>query len=201
MTAGEVTVQVLSGPSIYATVDPALEFRQGEIISGIVQYRYDPEDGGVEEILHAYAIIASQDCDLLQHHNSMVAGGVPQITSILLYEAHETHVLRSQVDGSDIWKRIVQNKDERYHALEAAHAKYDLSSVGLPDLAIDFRRFFSISPLDLAKQVNAGVAVRRCRLEMPYREQFQTRAAFYLQRVGVPEPHKIAKVVSPSPAG
>jgi hypothetical protein len=201
MAAGEVTVQTVQGSPIYAAVDPALEFRQGEIISGIMQYRYDPEDGSVEEIPHAYAIIVSQDCDLLQHHNSMVENGVPQIASVLLYEAHETPVLRAQVDGSDIWKRIVQNKDERYHALEAAHPKYDLAGAGLPDLAVDFRRFFSISPVDLAKQVGTGVAVRRCRLEMPYREQFQARAAFYLQRVGVPEPHKIAKVASPSQAG
>ncbi|PWJ87822.1 hypothetical protein C8D77_114113 [Mesorhizobium loti] len=198
MTGGEVAVQLTSGPSIYATVDPELEFRQGEIISGIVQYRYYPEDGSVEEIPHAYALIASQDCDLLQDHNSKAATGASQLNSVLLYEAHETPILRSQVAGSDIWKRIVQNNDERYHALEAAHARFDLSNVGLPDLVVDFRRFFSISTADLAKQIQAGTAARRCRLEMPYREQFQTRAAFYLQRVGVPEPHKIAKVASPN---
>ncbi|MBZ9693926.1 hypothetical protein [Mesorhizobium sp. CO1-1-9] len=194
MEAGEVAVQQSLGPSIYAAVDPSLEFRQGEIISGLRQYLYYPEDQSVDTREHPFAIIASQDCDLLQDFDALAANSQSQLNSILLYEAHPTRDVRGKVAGSDIWKRIVQNNDERYHALEAAHPRHDLSSIGLPDLVVDFKRLFSVPAEDLAKQVKAGTAVRRCRLEMPYREQFQSRVAFYLQRVAVPEPHKISKI-------
>jgi hypothetical protein len=34
-------------------------------------------------------------------------------------------------------------------------------------------------------------AQRRCRLLVPYREHLQSRLAFYLQRVAIPEPHRL----------
>jgi len=167
------------------------EFRQGEIITGVIQYQYKPDDGDVEELPHSFVIIASQDCDLLQDHERAVKGEKSQLNGVLLYEANDASVVRGTVGGSDIWRRVVQNNNERYHALEQAPPDIDLLGIGIPDLIVDFRRLFTMTATDLLAQIRSGTAQRRCRLEMPYREQFQTRAAFYLQRVGVPTPHKI----------
>ncbi len=102
---------------------------------------------------------------------------------------------KTRIKASRIWERIVQNKDERYHFLEAVPAAQDLGAEGISDLVADFKRFFFI-PLDemyrqCAPDGNGG-AKRRCRLIPPYREHFQNRAGFSLLRVGLPLDHKYA---------
>lgn len=170
------------------------EFRQGEIVSDLVQNIYSPASGELIEQAHPFVIIASQDCDLLQDYNRTIAGGESDLNSILCYEARVATEVRTTVAGSDVWKRVVQNNDERYHALQAPPPVADAQEAGLPDLVVDFKRFFAISSEDLRFQIDNGQAHRRTCLQSPYREHFQNRAAAYLQRVGVPEPHKLAPI-------
>jgi hypothetical protein len=49
----------------------AREIRQAEIITDLAQYTYDPEEGAVET-LHKFAIVLSQDCDLLWDYEAAV---------------------------------------------------------------------------------------------------------------------------------
>lgn len=189
-----VAPQATAADFAYSSSNNA-EFRQGEIISGLIQYIYSPANGDLIEQAHPFVVIASQDCDLLQDFNKTKDGGDSDLNSILCYEARIASEIRTSVAGSDIWKRVIQNNDERYHALQAPPPVADAREEGLPDLVIDFKRFFSISSEDLRFQIGSGQAFRRSCLEPPYREHFQNRAAAYLQRVGVPEPHKLAPVV------
>lgn len=193
MTGSSVSL-VESRPIIYGRALAGREFRQGEILSDVSQFVFDQPSVEITEILHPYVIIASQDCDLLWDFESRKDNKGAQLNGILLYEAHDALKYRAQVPGSDIWKRIIQNKDERYHALESAAADFDLKEIGIPDLIVDFKRFFCLSPDQLSLQCSpGGGADRRCILEMPFREHFQSRAAFYMQRVSLPSPHKIGK--------
>lgn len=168
------------------------ELRQGEIIAGLTQWVFDPKEGVVNDQVHAYAVVASQDCDLLQDFDGRNAGAASQLNGVLLYEARPAGEVRAEIKGSDIWKRIRQNKDERYHALGGSGAYPNAEGIPLPDLIVDFRRFFTLSATEIHRQIIENQAHRWCRLEMPFREHFQARAAFYLLRVGLPFQHEVA---------
>jgi hypothetical protein len=63
-------------------------------------------------------------------------------------------------------------------------------------MILDFKRCFTLPAHDIYRQINpsaGGSARRRSRLEMPYREHLQSRAAFYLQRVTLPLPHILSE--------
>ena len=63
-------------PTGYFTMaELANELRQGEIISGLAQYFYDPKNSEVERIVHPFSVILSQDCDLLRDFESRKAEG------------------------------------------------------------------------------------------------------------------------------
>jgi hypothetical protein len=85
------------------------------------------------------------------------------------------------------WQPVIQNNNERFHFLADVPAALDHLGQGLPSLIMDFRRYFTLPGPEIYRQCGTtGGARRRCRLETPYREHLQHRAAFYLQRVALP---------------
>jgi hypothetical protein len=169
------------------------ELRQSEIISNLIQYEVNSETTQAPGRKHDYAIVIMQDCDLLWDRERRNEGKPGTLNGILLYEAESLEQFRLKLPkGSDIWKRIRQNSDERYHVLEAAPPEQDTLGSGIPELAIDFKRLFTMSVEEIERQLaSSDQATRRCRLLAPYREHLQARAAFYLQRVMLPLPHNI----------
>lgn len=164
------------------------ELRQSEIITGITQFTYDPIVGEVLETQHPYAIILSQDCDLLRDYEARTNGGPTVLNGVLFFELEPVDVIRPKLAGGDILRRISRHSEERYHALEQVPPETDLIGEGLPALVIDFRRCYTLPAGEVYRQCAANDgAKRRCRLEMPYREHLQSRAAFYLQRVALPD--------------
>ncbi|HQU45527.1 MAG TPA: hypothetical protein PK867_22130, partial [Pirellulales bacterium] len=146
----------MEAPTIYiASAEGAL--RQGEIVSELIEVKLKLlADGSLpqpdqliefQSISHPFAIVVSQDCELdwdFKARHYVAVGGkmvsaeklVPNVLFGVVATAEElrgTHGITS-----DIWKRIRQNKDERYHFLERAPAEYDLQQRGLPELGIDF---------------------------------------------------------------
>jgi hypothetical protein len=184
----------VSEPSpVYALAED-LDLRQGEIISDLTYYFYDSEAAQTKALTFPLSIIVSQDCDLLADFNARQNGSESQIRSVLLFEVDMFEEAKDGLEkGSQAKKKVRQNQTERYHFLEGAPKEFDTLGVGLPDLLIDFRRFFTLPPVEVYRQTKeGGGAKRRTRLEMPYREHLQTRMAFYLQRVGLPRPHGVA---------
>jgi hypothetical protein len=186
---------------IYTADGLAAELRQSEIISNIVQYFRNPAasldtpEDEVETlaIRHPYAVILSQDCDLLWDFDAKSKGGPPELNGVLLYEAAPADGIRAERDIKlDLWKPIRQNKNDRYQFLEAVPPECDLSKEGIPQLLIDFKRYFTISAQEIVRQISLrdNPARRRCCLQMPYREHLQFRAAQYLQRIVLPAEHK-----------
>src|SRR5260370_13788987 len=130
-----------------------------------------------------------QDCDLLWDYEGR-RQGVPQLNEVRVYEAETIEQFRPKLRGSDVWRRVRENREERYHFLEAIPKEQDILNQGIPDLAIDFKRFFTMPAVEIERQIgHENGAKRRCRLEMPYREHLQARAAFYFLRVMLPQPH------------
>lgn len=166
------------------------ELRQSEIITDLVQFTYDPAAGEAIETRHPYAIVLSQDCDLLRDYEARPKGRPRVLNGALLFELEPVETARPKLAGSDIFKRIKRHGEDRYHLLEAVPTNLDLLGQGLPQLIIDFRRCYTMPPDEIYRQcalAGAGGSKRRCRLEMPYREHLQSRLAFYLQRVALPD--------------
>lgn len=191
-------------PVLYSASLQSEPLRQGEILSGVLQRlrtvksllpNQKPE---LAEMEHPFAIVVSQDCDLLTDFEfRKTSQGIVQESShkvlpnTLLCEVVTLEDFLARVPkGRDIWKRIIENKDERYHVLQQVPQSEDLPGHGLPSLGIDFRRYFSIRTEELYIQLEMGVS-RRCRLNSPYLEHFSSRFAAYLSRIALPKDHRI----------
>lgn len=169
------------------------ELRQGEIIAHVAQYTYDPVKGRASEFYQDWVIIGSQDCDLLWDYQEMQQEKAGDLNGVILYEAEPALEFKAKFGKSkeDIWKKVIQNREERYHYFEAIQPHLDLVGDGVPPLVVDFKRYFTMPPNELYRQCSlAHGARRRCRLEDVYREHFQSRLAFYIQRVGLPRPYR-----------
>lgn len=193
-------VQLVSaGPTpIFTTSELTQELRQSEIITGLIQYTFDPSTESVEEIVRQCVIVASQDCDLKWDYESRRADNGSQLNGVLLYEAQAASQVKTTFPGRDLWKPVIQNSSDRYQFVEVVPKEYDLVGDGLPALVVDFKRLFTVPASEIERQIADGTARRRCRLEMPYREHFQSRAEYYLQRVGLPAPHKFDQNAFPT---
>jgi hypothetical protein len=176
--------------NIFTMSELGRELRQGEIITGVTQYLYDSGTELIQPLPHAYAVVLNQDCDLLWDYEHRNGGNGSPLHSVLFYIAEKTSDKRTKVAGSDVWKRVTRNTDERYHVLSAVDPSRDLENEGFPSLAIDFKSFFTIPPDEVYRQISDGAAKRRTRLNGQYREHLQSRMAYYSQRVMLPAPHK-----------
>jgi hypothetical protein len=192
-TAGDGVDEEDDRPNrIFTTDGLNRELRHGEILSGLVEYNFDEEADRVEATTHEYVVVLSQDCDLLWDYERRQQDKPGTLNAVVLYQARLSTQIRSEHQiGHQIWKRLLQNREERYHALEQVPSERDLMCIGIGPLVVDFKMMFAVSPLAIYKQLARGSgARRRCRLEVPYREHLQCRAAFYFQRVALPEPHR-----------
>jgi hypothetical protein len=178
---------------VYGKDELNAELRQSEIITGIAQYTFDPGSGEMLVTRHSFAVILSQDCDLKWDYEVRQRGEQSDLNGVLIFEAEPWANIKISVGGRDIWKPLGQNKNDRYHLLEEVPPECDCEGKGLPALVIDFKKLFTAPAAELDRQVRLAQngAQRRCRLLVPYREHLQSRLAFYLQRVAIPEPHRL----------
>lgn len=194
----------MTSRSIYRPSLPDEALRQGEVITDLAQVVSVPNTGGpniqVSFSVHPYVVVLTQDCDLDLDHQAR-AGTVAadkKIPAVLLCEVMDTKRLLLQVKASDLKKRIKNNADARYHFLSAVAATEDARGAGIPELAIDFKRYFTMPPEELIHRLNTPIsipsdaevrAIRRAVLRSPYIEHLSSRFAHYLSRVALPEPH------------
>lgn len=171
--------------------------RQCDILSGIVQYNplasKNREPVRFNQVTHPFAIVLSQDCDLDWDYRAR-CNESPQhkrIPNVLFCEAIEAEKLRGREDiNSHIWRRITQNIDERYGFLEQVAAEHDACGEGIPELGIDFKRYFTLATPEIYSQVDHGVAKRRARLLSPYLEHLASRFMAFQARVALPRSHR-----------
>lgn len=171
--------------------------RQGEILSNLLQVRLDPTTIHSEEpvriiVAHPFAIVVSQDCDLDWDFRARQGQAKEhrKMPNILFCEVTEATTLRGREGiNSRIWKRISRNKEERYHFLQKVLPDQDTLGQGLPELAMDFKRYFTIPADELYIRLQHSEAKRRCRLLSPYLEHFTTRFFYFQYRVALPSEH------------
>lgn len=191
--------------AVYVPSDRQSALRQAEILCNVVQYRVNAETLSLEtelefeQIQHEIVIVLSQDCDLAQDcairetarrsEKTLSEVDSKLLPNVLVCElTREADFFASLPVGSDIKKRVVQNKDERYHYLRAVAPECDMGTIGMAAMGADFRRHFTIPTDELYGQLDRGVA-RRCRLVSPFLEHLTSRFAVYLSRVALPLDH------------
>jgi hypothetical protein len=192
-----------TSPYRVTAAGPAAPLRQGEILATVVRTRVDPTTIGTGELAygeveHRLAVILTQDCDLEQDHKVRFPGPqeesdklIPSVLFGELMTAGELFAPTIARHGrkSKVWDRIQQNNDPRYHFLQKVEPGCDRLNEGLPELAIDFKRFFTVPTDEVYRRIEIGEARRRCLLTSPYLEHLSCRFAFYLSRVGLPTDH------------
>src|SRR5262249_36563588 len=117
-----------------------------------------------------------------------------QVPNILFAEMDTAAFMRSKENpaklDSDLWRHVKTNKNERYHFLQIISPECDAEGIGLPELTVDFRRFFSLPTDEVYLRIKTGEIKRRCRLVSPYLEHFAARFSFFSQRVALPKDHE-----------
>lgn len=175
---------------VYLPSDIGGELRQAEILSDLVRYDINSETQGASRILLGFAVVVSQDCDLLQDYTVRQSSEKGNLDHVIVYEAQSADTVKAN-HANDLWRRISQNQNERFQLLGSVPPDDDAAGVGIYSLIIDFRSIFSMPTEEVYRQIAAkGGATRRCRLADLYREQLQSRAAYFFARVMTPEPHK-----------
>lgn len=191
-----------SAERIYERSQAGVALRQCEILTNLRQATLTLEAVGAERPRvkfenHPFAIVLSQDCDLSQAWIKTHAATDPPsrpLPCVLFAQMQTLADLRNGIQSiakKAIWERVVQNKEERYHFLEAVSPENDALGAGLPELGIDFKRYFTIPIDEVYKRLELeGEASRRCRLLSPYLEHLSTRFCYYQFRVALPQDHR-----------
>lgn len=178
--------------------------RQGEILSGLRCVIPVPgtafEELKVDFLDYPYAVVLSQDCDLLQDFDTrrtVVEGQAEsdavrtrrKLTNVLLCDAIPVDELKGRIDDGRVWRNAHQNKNERYQFLRAVTAEEDARREGIASgLGVDFKRYFSMTVEDVYEQVKR-LNSRRAVLQTPYAEHLSLRFFYYQLRIPLPMEH------------
>ncbi len=173
--------------------------RQCEVLSDVVLHQVQPASIGsdalvIDRLSLPFTIVLTQDCDLdwdWKDREGSVPNPGKRLPSVLLLELQvaqpqydEDKNLRAQ------WKRVQQNKEDRYHFLQRAQAQQDAASVGLPELVADFKRYHAIPTAELYDGITRGRFGRRCVLNHPYLQHLAQRFGSFMGRVALPLDHQ-----------
>jgi hypothetical protein len=176
-------------------VDVGSSLRQCEILSDLIQVHLDVAciGSGAEVALrrkHPFAIVLSQDCDLTQDGRARIGttNTDKMIPSVLFCEVTTANELKSTLDQRR-WDAIKINDNKRYQFLQKIEPHEDALGEGLPELGIDFKRFFTIPTDEVYRRIELKEAKRRCVLCSPYLEHLSTRFAYFLSRVALDPDH------------
>lgn len=188
---------------VYKAASATGPLRQGEILASVHQYLVTPIVGLEGEParvsnqvkVHPLAVVLTQDCDLAQDYSARNAPAPNSqrllLPNVLLCEMDLADNMKgggSIAPGSDIWKRIIQNKDERFHFLTGVDIGCDALGIGTAALLCDLKKIFSV-PTDALYQQVSTIARRRAVLVSPYLEHLSSRHAYFLSRIALPLDH------------
>jgi hypothetical protein len=181
-----------------AASDATTSLQQGEILTGLVQATLDLPSiteavPKLKSKKHPYAIVLTQDCDLDQDFRVRTAGSmsdkcIPNVLFCEVMPADELYSIVRQINKK-LWDRIRINADIRYHFLQQVSLGSDRLNDGLPELGIDFKRYFTLPTDEVYRRIELCKAQRRCVLVSPYLEHLTSRFAYYLSRVALPSDH------------
>lgn len=186
--------------AIYQASDKGSSLRQGEIVTGVVQYNpvineipKELQDLSFTPIIHPYAIVITQDCDLDWDYKARRTNNNPAklLNSIILCEIDTAAAIRN-TDGmnSKEWGLVDTHRHERFYFFEKISPESEAENEGLPELTADFKRVFGIDASTLYRQIELGMVKRRAILASPYLEHFSRRYHSFHGRVALPSQYE-----------
>jgi hypothetical protein len=185
---------------------------QGEILGDVWEHRArypaieSPPGLSIpfESEQHPLVVVMSSVCDLERDFEqlfptsdpwdsydpageSRVAAAGVKTYYCFLCDVYDEARIRSQstVKGSDNWRRIKGNQDERYHRFEPTTIGEN-GTRELPDLYLDFRRGFALPSQALYAGIRAGGIERVAVIPPVFIHDLMHRFYSYHSRVGVP---------------
>jgi hypothetical protein len=186
--------------AIYQASRQGSSLRQGEILTNVIQYNpvthelsRDAEELPFERVIHPYAIIITQDCDLDFDYKARFASETQEsklLNSILLCEISAAKEVRDIEDkkvlNSKEWDFVKSHRHERFYFFEKTPPECEVEQEGLPELTADFKKIFGIDAATLYRQIELGIIKRRTVLASPYLEHFSRRYYSFHGRVALP---------------
>ncbi|MGB3519189.1 MAG: hypothetical protein WBA43_22240 [Elainellaceae cyanobacterium] len=182
--------------AIYQASDKNSSLRQGEILTGVVQYNpiineipSEFQELSFTPIIHPYTIVITQDCDLDWDYKARGNDNksAKLLNSIILCEIDTAESIRN-TDGINRkeWELVAAHRHERFYFFEKISPKCELEKEGLPELTADFKKVFGIASETLYRQIELGMVKRRVLLTSPYLEHFSKRYHSFHGRVALP---------------
>jgi len=186
-------------PSLSGEMPQRLQ--QGEILAGILDPRPDNPGAPIQPdspvdftwINHPRAIVMTPDCDLLSDFASRQAS--PEVTQSPqrlqhihccdLYE--ESEIRGYNALNRDLWKRVRQNQNERYHRLPPGKVTGG-SDLEHPALYLDFKRMFTLPTEFLYRCLEIETVQRRGVVPPIWIHDLIQRYFAFHSRIGVPDP-------------
>jgi hypothetical protein len=136
------------------------------------------------------SVVLTADCDLEQDYNARTADpdeSNPRVLAhALLFDLYAPSEIRPRTPGTDLWKRVRQNEDQRYHTVPAA----DIGSPPLgqlEEMCIDFRKGVGIPVAQIYEALRLGLVTRVAIIPDVWVHQIMQRCYGYLGRVGLPD--------------
>jgi hypothetical protein len=187
--------------AIYQPSNRNTSLKQGEILTNVTQYRpvvdelsQDLQELSFETILHPYAIVVTQDCDLDWDYTARQDDSAQLsklLNSIILCEISSAQEVRATDNmNSKEWGLVSSQRHERFYFFEKILPECELEQMGLPELTADFKKVFGIDAATLYRQLELGIVKRRAVLYSPYLEHFSTRYHSFHGRVALPSQYE-----------
>ncbi len=134
-------------------------------------------------------MVITQDCDLLSDYRirsePAFDNSKPNLLQHIFFcEIYEEPEIRVRI-APDIWRRVRQNQDERYHCFP--EAAVENSPDRLPLLFLDFKRILSFSTEGLYLGIQEGSIRRIGFLPLSYLVDFSHRFFSFHSRVFLPD--------------
>jgi hypothetical protein len=175
----------MSKHPIYQPSIKKSSLRQGEILTNVVQYcpvvtDISDQEVSFTRIIHPYAIVVTQDCDLDWDYRAMAKGSGQEtklLNSVILCVIDTAEAIRG-IEDKDImnskeWNLVKNHRHERYYFFERIPVECELQQRGLPELTADFKRVFGITSEDLNHQIELNIAILRTLFGSGWRETRQ----------------------------
>lgn len=187
--------------AIYQVPDQKSAIKQGEILTGVVQYKpvlgeglSSEEEVNFSTLEHPYAIVVTQDCDLDWDYKERLeekAKSSKYLNSVLLCEIGTAREIRDADHmNRKAWELVASHRHERFYFFEKIPPECELEQEGLVELTADFKKVFGIDAETLYKQIEIGIAKRRTVLVSPYIEHFSSRYHNFHSRVALPSQYE-----------
>lgn len=182
---------------IETKTEPTSRLQQGDVIRDVELIERITETSGVIEvakIVFPLVVVLTQDCDLEQesrfladnrsHDKTLLSVLVaPLYNAEHVYRGEHLSELEMKMEPINHKKSPGQflrnNERRRYHYLEFPE------SVPVVPSVIDFKHYFSVAG-DYLRQVRSERLI--CTIGALFREDVSQRFAFFLARIGLPEP-------------